>query len=77
MLLTVRHDSSAQPPWSELMVNSVMEATWLDNVLTSRLDTARFWKVALLKVKPSIVLTVRVLIEALFILNVLKDPALP
>ena len=59
------------------MVKSVMEATWLDNVLTSRLETARFWKVALLNVKPSMVLTVSVLIEAVFILNVLNDPVLP
>jgi hypothetical protein len=62
MLLTVRQDSSAQSPRS---------------VLTNRLDTARFWKVVLSNVKPSMVLTVRVLIDAVLIAKVLKDPALP
>ena len=59
------------------MVKSVMEATWLDNVLTSRLETARFWKVALLKVKPSIVLTVKVLIEAVSMAKLLNMPESP
>ena len=62
MLLTVRQDSSAQSPRS---------------VLTNRLDTAIFWKVVLSSVKPSMVLTVRVLIDAVLIAKVLNDPALP
>ena len=77
MLLTVIQDSSAQSPWSVLTVKSVMKPDSPDNVLTNRLDTARFWKVVLSSVKPSMVLTVSVLIDAVLIAKVLNDPALP
>ena len=77
MLLTVIQDSSAQSPRSVLTVKSVMKPDSPDSVLTNRLDTARFWKVVLSSVKPSMVLTVSVLIEAVLIEKVLNDPALP
>ena len=77
MLLTVIQDSSAQSPRSVLTVKSVINPISPDSVLTSRLDTARFWKVVLSSVKPSIVLTVSVLIDAVLIAKVLNDPALP
>ena len=77
MLLTVIQDSSAQPPWSVLTVKSVTEPVTVDNVLTNRLDTARFWNVASLKTKPSMVLTLSVLIDAVLIAKVLNDPVLP
>ena len=77
MLLTVIQDSSAQPPWSVLTFKSVTDPVNVDNVLTNRLDTARFWNVVSLKTKPSMVLTVSVLIDAVLIAKVLNDPALP
>jgi hypothetical protein len=77
MLLTVIQDSSAQSPWSVLTVKSVTEPVTVDSVLTKRLDTAIFWKVVLSNVKPSMVLTVSVLMEAVVIAKVLNDPALP
>ena len=77
MLLTVIHDSSAQPPWSELMVKSVIDPISPDKLLTNRLDTARFLNVALSKVNPSIVLTVSVLIDAVSIEKLLNTPELP
>ncbi len=77
MLLTVIQDSSAQSPWSVLTVKSVTEPITVDSVLTKRLDTARFWNVVSLKTKPSMVLTVSVLIEAVLITKVLNDPVLP
>ena len=77
MLLTVIQDSSAQPPWSELIVKSVIDPISPDKLLTNRLDTARFWNVALSNVKPSIVLTVKVLIEALLIAKLLNTPESP
>ncbi len=77
MLLTVIQDSSAQSPRSVLTVKSVTEPVTVDSVLTNRLDTAIFWKVVLSSVKPSMVLTVSVLIDAVLIAKVLNDPALP
>ena len=77
MLLTVIQDSSAQSPRSVLTVKSVMKPDSPDSVLTNRLDTAIVWKVVLSSVKPSMVLTVRVLIDAVLIAKVLNDPALP
>jgi hypothetical protein len=77
MLLTVIQDSSAQPPWSVLTFKSVTDPVNVDNVLTNRLDTARFWNVVSLKTKPSMVLTLSVLIDAVFIAKVLNDPVLP
>ena len=77
MLLTVRQDSSAQSPRSVLIVKSVMKPDSPDSVLTNRLDTPKFWNVVSLKTKPSMVLTVSVLIEAVVIAKVLNDPVLP
>jgi hypothetical protein len=77
MVLTVIQDSSAQPPRSVLIVRFVIDPTWLDSVLTSRLDTARFCMVLPSKVKPSIELTVKLLMEAAFIAKLLNDPKLP
>jgi hypothetical protein len=77
MLLTVIQDSSAQSPWIVLTVKSVIKPLSPDSVLTRRLDTARFSNVALSNVIPLIVLTVRVLIDAASMVNVLNDPALP
>jgi hypothetical protein len=77
MLLTVIEDSSAQSPRSVLTVKSVTDPVFVVSVLTNRLDTAIFWKVVLSNVKPSMVLTVSVLIEAVVIANVLNEPVLP
>jgi hypothetical protein len=77
MLLTVIQDNSAQSPRSVLTVKSVMNPVSPDSVLTSRLDTARFCMVLPSKVKPSMELTVKLLMEAVSILNVLNIPKLP
>ena len=59
------------------MVKSVIDPISPDKLLTKRLDTARFWNVALSKVNPSIVLTVSVLIDAVSIEKLLNTPESP
>ena len=77
MLLTVIQDNSAQSPRRVLTVKSVTKPISPDSVLTKRLDMVRCWNVASSKDNPSMLLTVKLLIDAESIVNVLNDPTLP
>jgi hypothetical protein len=76
-LLTVRQDNTAQPPYNVLTFAEEIDALPFTRVLTSKLDTFKFGISRLVKLIPSILLTLNDDIDAVFIFRLLKEPEPP
>ena len=76
-LLTVKQDNTAQPPYRVLTFAEEIDATPFTSVLTSKLETFKLGISRLVKLMPSMLLTLSDDIDAVFIFRLLKEPDPP